>query len=466
MGVPRFTHHMSDEDALMWHIEKDPILRSTILAVAVFDRPPDWQRLRARVERATRVIPRLRQRVQSPPFRLGPPRWAVEPTFDLDFHLRRLRLTPPGDAPTLLDALQPIASCSFDRARPLWEFTLFEGLEGDRAALAMKVHHSITDGVGGMALLTELVDLERDPVMVEEDAHLPAVPPPSTLGSIALVRDSLTHTSRRVMGITLRLPRRITSGAFAAIRDPAGAAVNVAQTARSISRLLAPATTPLSPVMRDRGLGRCLAMLNVGLDDLRRTGKTTGGSLNDVFLAAVVGGLTRYHDRHGVVVDSLRMSLPINLRTSDDDAGGNRFAPARFPVPATVDDPTDRVQALGALVRDWRAEPALRMSSALAGVLNRLPTSTTTALFGSMLKCCDFVATNVPGAPVPVFIGGARMDRLYAFAPTAGAAVNVSLISHCETCCVGVVVDTTAVPDAALLVDCLRQGFEEMLATN
>ena len=99
-------------------------------------------------------------------------------------------------------------------------------------------------------------------------------------------------------------------------------------------------------------------------------------------------------------------------------------------------------------------------------MLNRLPTSTTTALFGGMLKCCDFVATNVPGAPVPVFTGGARIERLYAFAPTAGAAVNVSLISHCDTCCIGVVIDTTAVPDAAVLVDCLRQGFDEMLAAT
>jgi WS/DGAT/MGAT family acyltransferase len=206
-------------------------------------------------------------------------------------------------------------------------------------------------------------------------------------------------------------------------------------------------------------------MLNVGLDDLRRTAKRTEGSLNDVFLAAVIGGLRRYHERHGTEIDSLRMSLPINLRTSDDDSGGNRFAPARFPVPADIDDPAERVAAIGTLVRGWRAEPALRMSSALAGILNRLPTATTTALFGGMLKCCDFVATNVPGAPVPVFAGGARMDRLYAFAPTAGAAVNVSLISHNETCCIGVVVDTTAVPDAAVLVDCLRQGFEELLAT-
>src|SRR5579862_7535377 len=107
MAGPRFTTHMSDEDALMWNIEKDPILRSTIVAVAIFDRPPDFERLRRRIDNATCLIPRLRQRVLSPPFRLGPPRWSVEETFDLAFHLRRMRLPAPGDERALLDVLQP-----------------------------------------------------------------------------------------------------------------------------------------------------------------------------------------------------------------------------------------------------------------------------------------------------------------------------------------------------------------------
>jgi diacylglycerol O-acyltransferase len=116
------------------------------------------------------------------------------------------------------------------------------------------------------------------------------------------------------------------------------------------------------------------------------------------------------------------------------------------------------------LVRSWRAEPALQMTSALAGVLNRLPTTTTTALFGGMLKCCDFVTSNVPGAPIPVYTAGAKVERLYAFAPPSGAAFNVTLISHCETCCIGIVVDTTAVPDPDALVEALRAGFDGVLA--
>src|SRR5690349_23106552 len=199
---PRFTTHMSDEDALMWHVEKDPILRSTIVAVALFDSPPDFERLRARIDRATCFIPRLRQRVMSPPFRLGPPRWVVEETFDLDFHLRRMRLPEPGDDRALLDALQPIATAGFDRARPLWEFTLIEGLTGadgsERAAFAMKVHHSVTDGVGGMALLAHLVDLSADAPEPAGDA--PAPPDPESMRALALVRDSVVHSTRRALG--------------------------------------------------------------------------------------------------------------------------------------------------------------------------------------------------------------------------------------------------------------------------
>jgi WS/DGAT/MGAT family acyltransferase len=457
---------MSDEDALLWNIEKDPILRSTIVALAIFDRAPDWERLRTRIERATCIIPRLRQRVSSPPMRLGPPRWTVDPMFDLDFHLRRTRLPAPGTCRQLLDALQPIASSSFDRARPLWEFTLVEGLAGPagtKAAFAMKVHHAVTDGVGGMELLAHVVDFSRDATDASAE-DVPPPPEPDDTTTWRLVRDSLAHSGRRGIGIARRLPGALYGAARNSVTNPLGSAATMTTTARSVARTLAPATAPMSPVMVERGLGRRLDLFDVGLDDLRRSAKATGGSLNDVFVAAVVGGLRSYHERHGAAPQQLRMTLPINLRARGDDAVGNRFAPARFAVPADLDDPRERVEAIGALVRGWRAEPAIAMTATLAGVLNRLPTATTTALFGGMLKCCDFITTNVPGAPVPVYAGGAAVERMYAFAPPSGAAVNVSLISHCDTCCIGVVSDTAAITDPDLFLSCLRSGFDELLA--
>jgi WS/DGAT/MGAT family acyltransferase len=263
-----------------------------------------------------------------------------------------------------------------------------------------------------------------------------------------------------------RVPATARDATTAAMRDPIGSGAGVWRTVASVGRALAPATVPMSPVMRNRGLGRQLDLFDLPLDDVRRAAKETDGSVNDVFVAAVVGGLQRYHARHGDAPDALRMTLPINLRREGDDAAGNHWAPARFAVPASIADPRERVQAIRALVRRQRAEPFLQLTGPLAGMLNRLPTATTTAIFGGMLKCCDFVATNVQGAPVPVFAGGAKVERLYAFAPPAGAAVNVSLISHCDTCCIGIVTDTTAVPDPGALVECIREGFDELLSLS
>jgi WS/DGAT/MGAT family acyltransferase len=467
-AATRYAHHMSDEDALMWNIEKDPILRSTIVAVALFDKVPDWDRLRERIGQSTLLIPRFRQRAVSPPFRIGPPRWTVERSFDLDYHLRRTRLPAPGTIQTLLEALQPIATSSFDRARPLWEFTLFEGLagpEGERAAIAMKVHHSVTDGVGGMELLTHLVDLERDASNPSPET-LPAAPAPEHLGTIDLVRDSLAHTRRRIFGVVRRMPGTAVRVSYASVRHPVGTTREAVRTTRSIARALAPATAPMSPVMRDRGLGRRLATIDLPMDDLRRAAKAVEGSLNDVFVTGVVLGLQRYHERHGAQSETLRMTLPINLRQRHDDAAGNRFAPARFPVPTTIEDPRVCAAEIRKLVKEWRAEPSLQMTTTLAGVLNRLPTAATTALFGGMLKCCDFVTSNVPGAPVPVYSAGARVERLYAFGPPSGAALNVTLISHCDVCCLGIVADTTAIPDPDVLVACLRAGFDQLFLVD
>lgn len=461
--MSQFERHMSDADALMWHIEKDPILRSTIVAVGILDRAPDWGRLRERFLRASISIPRFRQRVLSPPLRLGPPRWAYEPDFDIDFHLKRFTIPTPGTRRQLLDVIAPIAQASFDRARPLWECVVLEGLEAGRAAMVMKVHHSVTDGVGGVELLTQLVDLERD--APERLRDRPA-PPPEWFDAGGLVRESLGHTTRRWLGIGRRAPASVFGATLATLRDPLGSLATTAATTRSIARSLAPASSPMSPVMTQRGMGRWLDTIDVTLDDLKRAAKAAEGSLNDAFVAGACGGLARYHQRNGARIDYLRMTMPINIRADDAATVGNQFAPARFPVPIHIDDPIERMQAIRALVIEWRAEPALRLTSTLAGILNRLPTQVTTAIFGGMLKCVDFVTSNVPGAPLPVFVAGASVERFYAFGPPSGAGVNITLMSHVDQCCIGVVVDTAAVPDPGVLLADLRAGFDEVICAT
>jgi WS/DGAT/MGAT family acyltransferase len=453
----RFEQRMSDTDALMWNIEADPLLRSTILAISLLDRSPDRGRLDAKIERATLEIPRLRQRAVSPPWRIAPPRWVVDCNFDIRYHVRWIRAVGDGSLRSLLDLAAPMAMQGFDRARPLWEFTVVEGLEDGRAALIQKIHHSVTDGVGGMKLAMSLLDLERD--APSDTSPLPPAPEPEEFTPIDLLRDGVAHEVRRQLGIA----RRTLGDVRDAVTQPATTAGAAAAGVASLARMMRPVFAPLSPIMTARSLSVRFDGLRVPLADLKAAGKKAEGRLNDAFVAAVLGGLDRYHGRHGAPVEGLRMTMPINMRAADSDtAGGNEFVPARFTVPLSVADPLERMRAVRDLVAGQRGEPALAFAGSVAGVLNRLPTAMTTQLFGSMLKGMDFITTNVPGAPIPVFMAGAELVENYALAPLSGAALNIALLSHLDHTYVGVTSDPAAVPDPDVLVECLEEGFAEV----
>ena len=460
-GTDEFDLQMSDADALMWTVEKDPTLRSTVVTVLTFDRSPDWDALVERVDRGSRLIPRLRQRVVTPMLRVGPPCWSGDPDFDLSYHLRRVRAPEPGSFECVLDIARNAAMAGFDRARPLWEYTVVDGLEGGRSAFVIKVHHSMTDGVGGMKLLMMLFDLEPDPDPpgpTDEFHDVPAFTP------FALVGRSLDYQRRRAWGIFQHALANTVNAARGAARDPEAAVQEASRVTRSLASFLAPATTPRSPIIGARSLARRLAALEVPLDDLKRAAKSVGGSLNDAFLASVVGGIQRYHELHGVEPAELRMVMPINLRGEGTALGGNHFTPARFLVPLQIADPEERMRTLGQLARDVRDEPAVALTDALAMVLNQLPSRMTTAFFGAMLKGSDFVTSNVPGSPFPLYVAGAALERMYPFGPLSGTAANVTLLSHCGTCCIGINTDSVAIPDAPDFAKSVEAGFAEVLS--
>jgi diacylglycerol O-acyltransferase / wax synthase len=453
----RFDRRMSDADALMWGIEKDPLLRSTITAVAVLDRSPDRERFTAKIERASRLIPRLRQRVVASPLVPAPPRWVVEPNFDLQYHLRWVRAPGSGSLRDLLDMAEPIAMQSFDRARPLWEFTVVDGLADGKAALIQKLHHSITDGVGAIKLAMHMLDLEREPSAAAEP--MPPAPEPEEPGPVEIMRDALAHARRRQFGIA----RRMGADALGAITNPVGSARAAVDLVGSARRVLAPAAHALSPVMTERSMSVRFDVLTAPLTETKAAAKGAGGRLNDAFLAAVLGGLRHYHEAHGVDVEELRTAMPINIRGEDtEDLAGNQFVPARFLVPLGPPDPVSRMLAVRELVAAQRAEPALASTDAIAGVLNRLPTMVVTQLFGSMLKGVDFITSNVPGTPVALYVAGARIEANFPFGPRSGAAANVVLLSYIDELHIGVNTDPAAVPDPDVFLACLEEGFEEV----
>ncbi|MFI5042043.1 MAG: WS/DGAT domain-containing protein, partial [Acidimicrobiales bacterium] len=279
------------------------------------------------------------------------------------------------------------------------------------------------------------------------------------LGTGDLIRQSLTRDGGRFVALVSEGARSAVPSALHAVRHPLASVGGAVETARSVGRTVAPVRNTLSPIMRERGLSRHLEILELGLDDLKRAAGAAGGTVNDGFMAAVTGGLRRYHEHHGAPVEQLRVTLPISIRTAEDPIGGNRITLMRFAVPVADPDPATRVRGMEDACRTAREERSLPLTNAIAGALNLLPQ----AAVGAMLKHVDFVASDVPGFTFPVHLAGARLERYVAFGPTIGSSVNFTLLSYDGTCCVGINIDAAAVPDHDVLMECLREGFEEVL---
>lgn len=448
--------HVRDTDAFTLSMERDPLLRSTIVAIALFDQAPDWDGLVERIDRATRLTPTFRQKLQATPLGLAPPRWVVDPDFDLGFHLRRVGAPAPHSFDTVLEIARNAGMAAFDPARPLWEFTLVEGLTDGRAALVMKVHHSLTDGIGGIQLAAHVVDLQREPADLGPLPDAPEAPEP---GPFDAWRDVVVYDLVRVADTVRTRLGALPGDVLGVLRDPVGSVIGAAATAASLARFVRPITTTLSPVMTQRRLQWHYATLDIPLAPLKQAARLADGTLNDGFVGGIAGGLRRYHEKHGAAVESLRLTMPISIRNDDDPEGGNRVTLVRFEVPVGIEDPIERMREIDRLGVELREDRALPWSNTVAAVLNLLPGSVT----GGMLKHVDFLASNVPGFGDSVYVGGAELLGFYPFGPTIGSAANITLMSYRGVCHLGVNTDAGAVPDPELFVQCLVEGFSEVL---
>lgn len=457
----RSDRRMSDAEALMWNLEKDPALRSTFLSITFLDSPPSFDGFRSRMVRAVHEIPRLRQRVLPSPARLAPPAWVEDPDFDLDFHVRRIAVPAPGTDRQLLDLAAHEIQDPFDRSRPLWRYTVVEGLTRGRAALLAKMHHTITDGVGGVRLSTMFIDLERD-------APDPPVPEPVPAGRIADasvqdLRDALAHGLRRQLGLT----RRVATGMIDAMVHPElfpARAGDAAELARSVLRQMVVTDAARSPLWTRRSLARHFEVLSVDLDQLKSVSNALGGTVNDGFVCGVAGGAGAYHRERGTEVDELRVSMPISTR-SDKSAGGNAFTPTRSLVPAGTKDPVERFSVIRERLDSTKNERASGFTDAFAGILNFLPTSVVVNFARQQVETVDFATSNLRGAPWDLFIAGAEILGNHPMGPTAGTAFNATVLSYRGSLDMGINIDAAAVDDPALLRECIRASFEELLAT-
>ena len=344
---------------------------------------------------------------------------------------------------------QRMATSGFDAALPLWEAILVEEVDVDSAVFVVKVHHALIDGVGGLAVLAQLFDVRPEP-------HVGVAARPASEEP-----DPRLHRSPLDQVPVLPSTVRLVSDALDMATHPVRSFRQLVAVGSSVGRLMAPVRRPVSPIMTGRSFRRHVEIIDLDLATLKRAAKAWGGTVNDIFVASVVRGLTHYHEQHGVAVSGFRALMPVNVRDAADSEGGNHFVPARFVIPVHRDI-ADCVPEVRRNAEQWKHAPGLAMSDVLAAGLSALPAAVARGLWGSMLMGDDFCITNIPGPPFQAFLSGVAVKSIYAVSPPSGAALSVSLVSTAERACVTITADVAAVPDSPKLAACIEDGFAEI----
>jgi WS/DGAT/MGAT family acyltransferase len=457
------TDLLSPMEAIMWRVGQDATLRMTVGTLLVLDRAPTVDAVAQRLALATEHAPRLRRRPEDGTAVRSRPAWVDDEDPEPHHHLRSLSVAEPGTMRQVLDLVGLLESIPFDPAWSPWDVTLIDGLEGGRAALYLRAHHVITDGIGGIRLLGLLLD----------EPEWPHVPRP-TKTPVKRTPAEPTNDGDRQAGtltITVDLPRAVrrVMNSINAARDvdPVDSVVRAIQgalgLANSVSRQLMVTGGPLSSLPESRSLLSRFELISV--EGARGAALALGGSRNDLLVAAAAAGLGAYHAKLGQPVPQLRVATP-TIQHRNHEAGGNWFAPARLEVPTGSGQPGPQFGIVVERLAQARKEPALQVASRVAQTLGRLPSRMLLPALHAQADSVDFAATALPGLPGTRHLCGSVIEGSYPLGPRLGCPMNVTAFGNEDRLDIGVAIDPSAITEPEYLIECLTRSFDGYRAAS
>jgi diacylglycerol O-acyltransferase / wax synthase len=435
--------------------------------VAVFSPPEegfDYERLVELIGERIALVPRYRQKVRPVPGHLANPVWVDDDQFDLTYHVRRSALPRPGTDAQLRELVGRLLGRRLDRARPLWEIYLVEGLEGGRVGIVTKTHHAMVDGVAAVDIGTVMLDVAAEPREIPPDDWTPSRGP----GRVGLVAGAVTDLVRR--------PTEAVDAARGAVVDVRATASRVGGAAGGLlsSVLTVARPAPASPLNVPIGEQRRFGTARTDLDDYRRVRKEHGGTVNDVVLATVAGALRAWLLTRGEAVSpssTIRAMVPVSIREPGQQSGpGNRVSSYFVDLPVGEGNAVMRLHQVSFAMRGHKESGQSVGADALVQLSGFAPP--TLHALGARLasdfsrRLFNVVVTNVPGPQFPLFAAGARMLEMFPAVPLSkGQAVSIGVTSYDGGVYYGLNADRDALPDVDVLAACLEESLEELVGT-
>jgi diacylglycerol O-acyltransferase len=430
-----------------------------VASVSIFEGPaPTHREFRDHIGSRLHLVPRFRQKLRFVPFDQGRPVWVDDPYLNLDYHVRQSALPAPGSEEQLRNLAARVFSQQLDRSKPLWELWLVEGLHDGRFAIVGKSHHALVDGVSGVDITTVLFDLDAEPQGSPGSAPPWLARPEPT--DLKLLGDAWKER--------LTSPKEIGRGVRAALRGPRQVLRGVGATTKVIGAGMAAPSTPFNVEI---GPHRRLAITQADLAQLKRVKDKHGGTVNDVILSIVSGGLGKYlrargHDTEGL---EMRALVPVSVRAAEEHGAlGNRISAMMAPLPVWCEDPVERLRILTGEMGDLKASGQAVGAEILTKLTDFAPSTIASqaARLQPAQRFFNLVVTNVPGPQFPLYVLGRKMESIFPMVPLARRqALCVGIMSYNGQVNFGLIGDYDAMADLDSFGLDLEAATAEIVAT-
>ena len=409
------------------------------------------RRIRQATEAELYRIPRYRQVLMWVPLE-NRPVWVDDPHFSIDYHIRHSSLPRPGGVEELKKLTARITSRVLDRARPLWEVWVVEGLSENRFAIVTKIHHCMIDGMAGAELAQILYSLSPAYEISEPRDFIPR---PAPSGS-ELLADAMSHYA----GLPAQAARSIGS----LVREPTDTAAkvgNLLKSAASIASMATPSSdTPLNGPL---GPNRRVDWLTLPLDDVKTVRNRLSCSVNDVVLATVTGAIRQYLIRRRVNPADIdfRVSAPVSMRRPDERGQlGNRVSAWIVPLPIAHENPLNWVREINTTTQALKESNQAAALDFLMQAAEFAPPSILALASRMASGPMNMIVTNIMGPPFPLYLLGARLLELQPLVPLLdGTGLGIALFSYDGKLHVGFNADYERVPDLGTVTALFAQAF-------
>jgi diacylglycerol O-acyltransferase / wax synthase len=448
-------------DELFLHLE-GPNTHMHVGAAVVFEGPaPDHGELLEAFDARLQLVPRFRQKLAFVPFGLGRPAWVDDTHFNLEYHVRSTALPAPGDLAKLKRLTARIMSQQLDRTKPLWEIWIAEGLAGDRFAVISKTHHCLVDGVSGADIMTVLLDLMPEPQVIEKKKWRPAPEPTADQLLLDAVKERVTS------------PGEIIRSVQSVAGNPRSIPGKVADNLKALSEFVGGTLdfAPPSSINQSIGPHRRFETVLANLDDIKSIKNHFKGTVNDVVVAIVTGGLRRLLKGRGERVDNLtlRGMIPVSVRVDQDRGSlGNRVASMWAALPVHESDPIRRLELVHEEMQTLKTSGQAVGAQVLTSLGEWAP-PTIVAQASRLVarqRAFNLVITNVPGPQIPLYMQGRQMLEVYPVVPlTANTTIGIALLSYNGTIGFGLLGDYDAAPDLGVLAEGIEKSLAELLTS-